>query len=235
MSFELVPTSDLKDPLDKTPIGDVEWLDSITDWGTDKICRLARLGIIKGAFKAQPGTEFNFQTRFREVWRGELSELQFIVPNPMIEPVGLTKSGKWSEHAQSSTGRRVYLVIEFDFSQFERDGVTPTIWAPLIEEWKSAGITIADACSALHLHLAEELPLVMVVWSGGRSVHGWYYVFDRTSDEGIWPFMRQAYSIGADHVTWNRAQFVRMPEGRRANGNRRSLIYLNPGKAVKDA
>ena len=56
MSSALLPPSDLRDPLDRTPIGDVGWLDSVTDWGTDKICRLARSGVIKGAFKAQPGT-----------------------------------------------------------------------------------------------------------------------------------------------------------------------------------
>ena len=33
-------------------------------------------------------------------------------------------------------------------------------WAPLIREWRDAGVTVADACAALHLHLATLLPLV---------------------------------------------------------------------------
>jgi hypothetical protein len=151
----------------------------------------------------------------------------------MLENVGLTHAGKWSEHAQSATARRVYLVIEFDFSEFKRDGVTLTEWASLLSEWRSAGISVADACSALHLHLAEWLPLVLVVSSGGRSLHGWYYVFNHP-DSQLFPIMRNAYSLGADHVTWNRAQFCRMPDGTRVNGKRQAVVYLDPGKAVKN-
>jgi hypothetical protein len=178
-------------------------------------------------------SEFKFRTRYREDWRGLLSKQQFIVPNPMLENVGLTQAGKWSEHAQSATARRVYLVIEFDFSEFKRDGVTLTEWAPLMHEWTAAGITVADACSALHLHMKSYLPLVMVVSSGGRSLHGWYYVFNR-EESHLFPIMRHAYSLGADHVTWNRAQFCRMPDGTRVNGKRQALVYLDPGKAVKN-
>jgi len=54
----------LADPLDKTPIGDVAWLKSITGWSHDKIARLCRMREIPGAFKALPkqkGCTWNFR------------------------------------------------------------------------------------------------------------------------------------------------------------------------------
>jgi hypothetical protein len=47
--------SELVDPLDRKPIGDVPWLHELTGWGHDKIARLARDGRIPGAFQAYPG------------------------------------------------------------------------------------------------------------------------------------------------------------------------------------
>ena len=107
-------------------------------------------------------------------------------------------------------------------------------WAPLIREWRDAGVTVADACAALHLHLATLLPLVAVVHSAGKSLHGWYYVSDKTDVE-LRPFMDYAVSLGADHATWLRSQFVRLPDGLRENGRRQVTYYLDPGKAVKNA
>ncbi len=40
--------------------------------------------------------------------------------------------------------------------------------------------------------------------------------------------MRYAASLGADRATWTRSQFVRMPDGLRANGKRQTLYFFNP-------
>ena len=32
---------------------------------------------------------------------------------------------------------------------------------------------------------------------------------------------------GADRATWTRSQFVRMPDGKRDNGNRQTIFFLN--------
>jgi hypothetical protein len=53
---QVPPTSEFRDPLDKTPIGDVQWLAKLTGWTSDKIARLARQKVIPGAFQAVPGT-----------------------------------------------------------------------------------------------------------------------------------------------------------------------------------
>jgi hypothetical protein len=46
--------SDLVDPLDRAPIGDMDWFHRLTGWSHDKISRLARQKAIPGAFKALP-------------------------------------------------------------------------------------------------------------------------------------------------------------------------------------
>jgi hypothetical protein len=55
----------------ETPIGDVAWLVSITGWSHDKVSRLARLKVIKGAFKAEPGKKgstWNFHKAKTLAW-----------------------------------------------------------------------------------------------------------------------------------------------------------------------
>lgn len=188
-----------------------------------------------------------FATRRRSVWRGRISDLPLIVPNPMLSANGRTKKNTLSEHSLEATADRVYLVIEFDFDRYERkcDG-TPkrdergneieTQFAPLIKGWQRDQITIADACASLHWHLATipaALPLVLAVHSGGKSLHAWFRAYP-LYDEATWPFMHYAYQLGADHVTWTRSQFVRVPDGTRQDGRPQKTYYLNPQEAVID-
>jgi hypothetical protein len=99
----------------------------------------------------------------------------------MLNYVGHTElEHKESEHTKEATARRVYLTTEFDFSVKARDEEKDSAWAPLVREWIAAGISVADACSALLWHLASWLPLVVVVHSGGKSLHGWFYVLNLT-------------------------------------------------------
>ena len=148
-------------------------------------------------------SKYRFATRSREVWRGHLHRLPLIVPNPMLDYFGRTAEGRPSQHTKANTARRVYLVVEFDFAEFGRDGKTLSCWAPLVRAWRNRDTSIADTCAALHLHLAEHLPLVCVTHSGGKSLHGWYYVFNRRERE-LRYFMNYAVSLGADHATWVR-------------------------------
>lgn len=175
-----------------------------------------------------------FWTRRRSEWRGELSRYPLMVPSPMLSKIGRTGKGKLSEHSLEATADRVYLAIEFDFTIYETNGVTETEFAPLIREWSAQKISVADACAALHWHLAgipAGLPFVMAVHSGGKSVHAWFRAYP-LYDEATWPFMRYAHQLGADHVTWTRSQFVRIPDGRRQDGSSQATFYFNPGKAV---
>lgn len=143
-----------------------------------------------------------FDTRSREEWRGELSELALVVPSPMATVDGVTKDGKPSRHTLSNTGPRRFLVVEFD---------TGT----------------ADDHAALLLHLAGYGPLVLAVHSGNKSLHGWFYCAGQP-EERLLRFMRYAVSLGGDHATWSRCQFCRMPDGTRDNGKRQTVFYFDP-------
>ena len=145
---------------------------------------------------------YKFGTKAREEWRGKLASMQLIVPSPMTERVGLTKSGKKSAHSLDNTGPRKFLVIEFDEGTF-------------------------DEHAAILIHLAKQAPLVMALMSGNKSLHGWFYV-ERSPEKLQLSFMRYAVSLGADPRLWIRSQFARIPDGFRVDKEKlQSVIYLN--------
>ena len=145
-------------------------------------------------------------TGTREEWRGQLLVQQFIVPSPMTAEEGLKKDGGPSLRCLANTGPRRYLVIESDHGT-------------------------VDTHAAVLWHLARLAPLVMVVHSGGKSLHGWF-ACQGSSEALQLRFMRYAVMMGADPATWTRCQFVRMPDGLRrrpsAFGVRQSVFYFNP-------
>jgi hypothetical protein len=76
------------------------------------------------------------------------------------------------------------------------------------------------------------------IWRGrlerlqfSKSLHGWYLVFGQ-SRERLRSFMDYAVSLGADHASWLRSQFVRLPDGRRENGKRQVTYFFDPTKAI---
>ena len=142
-----------------------------------------------------------FDTKPRDDWRGQMSALALIVPAPMSAVTGLTKDGKESKHTLDNTGRRRFLICEFDTG-------TP------------------DDHAALLLHLGTFAPLVCAVHSGNKSLHGWFFVHGQP-DAKIEKFFRYAVSLGADRATWTRSQFVRMPDGTRDKGERQTVFFTN--------
>jgi hypothetical protein len=168
-----------------------------------------------------------FATYRLSEWGLGACDFQFIVPSPMTNELGRTKAGHPSAHTLDNTGPRRFLVIECDFSILARDGNTETRYAPLIRRLARRGITVADMCASILLHLAECLPLVMALSSGGKSEHGWYFVHGKAEAE-LHVFMEYAVSLGADHTTWPRSQFVRLPDGTRDSGKRQVVHYLDP-------
>jgi hypothetical protein len=178
-------------------------------------------------------TQWDFETRRRVEWQGQLSELSFIVPSPMLCKADRTDQGRLSQHTLAATAAPVYQVVEFDFAEFEPDGQTPTIWAPHIRSWRESGHSILDACAALIWRLAKFLPLVLIVYSGGKSLHGWFNVW-RLAEPQHRDFMEAAIRLGGDHHTFTRSQFVRLPDGRRENGRRQFTFFFNPANGVKN-
>jgi hypothetical protein len=133
--------------------------------------------------------------------------MQLIVPSPMSaltgkiqdpDPDGPTESA----HTKDNTGNRRFAVVEFDNG------------------------TSHDH-AALLWHLADYAPLVMAVHSGGKSLHGWFFV-ENAGEDLVFRFYRYAVSIGADRATFLKSQFVRIPDGMRENGKRQVVYYFNP-------
>jgi len=148
-------------------------------------------------------SDSDFDTRPRTEWRGTLTTKQLLVPSPMSARLGRRiKDGQLSAHTLDNTGPRRFLVVEFDKGTI-------------------------DEHAALLLHLASRAPLVLAVHSGNKSLHGWFYCASQP-DEKLRRFMGYAVSLGADHATWSRAQFVRMPDGQRDTGKRQTVFFFNP-------
>ena len=151
-------------------------------------------------------TMASFKTAPREEFRGTLSEMALVVPSSMSALTGARKSdGKQSPHTLENTGPRRFLVIEFDHGT-------------------------ADEQAALHWHLREFAPLVLVVSSGGKSQHGWFNC-EGIAEDITRRFMRYAVTLGADPATWTRSQFVRLPQGWRADKEaRQEVAFFDPSK-----
>lgn len=149
-----------------------------------------------------------FETAPREHFRGRLGELALLVPSPMNALVGARKAdGKPSAHTLENTGPRHFLITEFDSGS-------------------------EDAQAALLWHLRAFAPLVAVVHSGSKSLHGWWDC--RGIDGAIaGRFFRYAVCLGADPATWTRSQFVRVPMGFRHDKQRRQDVLWFDLEAVR--
>ncbi len=134
--------------------------------------------------------------------REELPEL--IVPSPMSDYEGINLEGKPSRRCNDNTGKRQFLIVEQD--------KTP----------------LADQLSIIK-HLAEFAPLIMVVHSGGKSYHAWFWCHSDLSEEELRLFMNYAVSLGADPMTFTKCQLVRTPNATRSsNGNKQRVISFRP-------
>ena len=141
------------------------------------------------------------RTEPRSWWCGKLAQQQFIVPSPMSARTGIALEGHTSARCLANTGPRKYLVIEQDTGAI-------------------------DDQAAILAHLAERAPLVAVVHSGNKSLHGWFACQDASADR-IRRFFDYAVTLGADPATRPPCQLVRLPEGRRRNNQRQALLFLN--------
>jgi hypothetical protein len=132
---------------------------------------------------------------------------QFIVANPMSRETGRTRAGRESSRAKDNAcgehGRRI-AVIEFD-----------------------TGDALRDQCAVLSSLSTPVTPLILAVYSGGKSIHGWFDV-SALRRSGKRRFFQFARRLGADNALWNTAALVRMPGGVRDNGKRQAILYFNP-------
>jgi hypothetical protein len=138
-----------------------------------------------------------------------------IVPSPMRATKALTQSGTLSEHTKAGTGVRMFLGLEFDFTRTTPKG-KPTVWGPLLERCEAERITALDIQAAILAHLARQRPLWMVVFSGGKSLQGWFPCRGEDEKKLLSWFNTSALRLGACPSTRCVSQFVHMPDGTRA-------------------
>lgn len=142
---------------------------------------------------------YQFHTARLESFK-DLSKCQFIVPCYMTAKTGLTQDGKESMHCLDNCGPRRFCVCDFDEPASESH--PSIIW-----------------------RLSKVFELVLVVSSGGKSLHAWFNVAEEDEDD----FWSEAIPMGADPALMrNRSSFVRLPMGRRDNGALQDVIYFDP-------
>jgi hypothetical protein len=138
----------------------------------------------------------------------DAERMQFICVNPMRGAEALNKVGKLSARCQNNVAVRRYLVAEFD--------------DPGLTKLQQAQLASA---------LAELVPLVMAVDSGGKSVHAWYRVEGMARQDQA-RFFAMACALGADSTRWDICGWLRMPGGLRmkADGSRvrQKILYWSP-------
>jgi len=142
------------------------------------------------------------QTKTLAEWRENLHKCDLIVPSAMTSRTGTNKSGQPTARALSNTCQRQHLVIEFDNG------------------------TMTEQASCLW-HLKKYAPLVMVLHSGSKSLHGWYNVRG-LDEEHIRQIHAYACTLGADPATFLSCQLVRLPAGIRGNGRKQNVAYFDP-------
>jgi hypothetical protein len=161
--------------------------------------------ICAGQFFGRPVT-----ARLSEFHPRFLSSCSFVVPHPMTALTGITQQGRVSARSETNVGSRRWVVIEADIKQDNK------LWAPVLTEATSLGISDQDLGAALLLTVSQvaNVPLTAVVHSGSVSLHGWFYAANKSYTE-----QERLYQIGAhwggDPATWTLNQWVRMPNGTR--------------------
>lgn len=131
---------------------------------------------------------------------------QFIVPNPMKARKALNKSGRESARCQANIKTRRFIVTEFD--------------SPHLDKAQQ---------SQLLYFLSRKAHLVMVVDSGGKSLHGWFYVGGKP-EKDVAAFFAAAVMIGADKSRFDPCGWLRMPGGTRIKDGKtipQNIVYFS--------
>jgi hypothetical protein len=131
---------------------------------------------------------------------------EHFIPNVLSGQQGQTKNGKRSYRADSCVAGFRFAVVEFD--------AMPRIQQ--ITFWAGA-----------------PLPVVALIDSGGKSIHGWIRIDAANADEWAQRVENTLFTlltaVGADGACKNEARLSRMPGHFRAErGHWQRLLYLDP-------
>lgn len=140
-----------------------------------------------------------------------LENAAFVVPNPLVGTLGVTKDGRQSNRCESLVLQRWFQLVEFDNSNFQ------------------------DQCERLmHLRDFFGIPLVAVVFSGRNSLHAWFNVRYLTLEQQEIFFDYAVGAMGADPSFHSLIQMSRMPFAVRPQTNAvQHLLLFNPESLSK--
>lgn len=162
-----------------------------------------------------------FYTRTLSEWarRGDsIERWEMTVPNAMRTAWGTTEEGKQSARCRDNScgmGGQRFLVLEFDLPPH----------AAVIRE---LGASAPDVCAALILGKFDLQKILMVVHSGGKSLHLWLPADGRRQDQ-INQFYRVWCRYGGDWRGSLPEQQFRLPQGfRRDKAAVQRVVYWNP-------
>ena len=173
-----------------------------------------------------PRKEVTGESKTLAEWRnyqGDIASWSMCVPNRMSKRVGLNQDGKSSIRCRDTScgfeGMK-YAVAEPDF---DAD-------VPLVQ----AGVNPQHLSASVILHRIPRDRIVIVVDSGGKSLHAWLNVtvFSKSEREG---FFQAGCVYGIDPAGRLPEQQFRLPNGTRhipAGGGvgavRQQVLYFNP-------
>jgi hypothetical protein len=154
------------------------------------------------------GDQMGQTVRTVNEWKLEAGQLgPYIIPNPLTGEQGKTKTGKNSFRADSCVAKFRFAVVEFDNMSLENQC---RFWG------------------------AVDLPIAALIFSGGKSIHGWIRV--DCKDVVEWNeqventlFAQFLKPMGVDASCRNEARLSRLPGVFRQDKQEwQLLVYLSP-------
>ncbi len=156
------------------------------------------------------GDVYTKEVRTADEWLGEdLSTFPHIIPNPMTGSVGQTSEGKDSMRCEATVADLRYAVCEMDEVSLPRQ---VGFWMRCIE---------------------MKLPVAAIIHSGGKSLHGWFYVNCGQDSEKWernvkgWLFKEFGARFGFDPACSNKARLSRLVGHNRGEKGLQKLLYLD--------
>lgn len=160
----------------------------------DPLITLGEKAVDQGGKVTIPGFTM-LVSKFKEL---QTDRFEYIVPSPAIKKEGRRVDGEPSKHSKDMYPVRLFLVIEFDGTPKEQ-------------------------AATILLHLAQFAPLVMVVDSGGKSLHGWFFCLG-VPEPDVHRFFTYAVRLGADSKMYETHQFARLPNGIRSGSRKKQQV-----------
>jgi hypothetical protein len=120
-----------------------------------------------------------------------LDSFELTVASPFVDAVVRDNKGnKINPKRDCNVCKRMYQIVEFDKVESLQDQIRLMLW----------------------LNDKDFLDLAMIVYSGNKSLHGWFTCWNNDESE-IRTFFQEATKIGADPRMRVPSQFCRMPDG----------------------